>query len=642
MSKLKFNWLDADTNTLVDAGSGAIGVLLEASEGLTSTASGIKIEALKVTNSMLAGSIASTKLTDNDDIAKLSEDEAVTGIWTFNTALPTTSLDPSADNQFVSKGYVDAVAEGLKVKEPAVVATTAAIPAVTYANGTAGVGATLTADAVGVLTIDGRSTLLGDILLIKDQVAGLQNGNYLVTTAGEAAVAFILTRTEDYDEASQIPGASVFVHEGTVNADTTWVNVTNPPITMGTTSLNILQLSGAGLPTASNGVKKVINDLQADLNTLTGAIVDVATDSIAIVDANDSNLTRKESISDLMGIVAGTVTATALSAASGVLKVDVPSLTVDNTPVGADLILTSVGGAPRSSTITGLGALLQGTTATSAITATAGVLAVTIPGVTNKATLVGADSFLISDSADTAANKEISGTIIGTMLAGVGTTSGLKSTTGVLEVDILGLTGKATVVGADSFMISDSAAAGANKDITGTIIGTMLAAGTNSGIASATGNLSIDINDLAINATFDPAADYLPFEDVTDSGSDKALWSVIATAIAGTGLTATNGVLSADTGGATNLMHLVTAGEVSAGFLTLSVATTTASSVTVTPSGGIEQVNKQNVGSTGATADFDIISLNELHINNTGAATGLSGDILAGDILIVQYESAQA
>lgn len=66
------------------------------------------------------------------------------------------------------------------------------------------------------------------------------------------------------------------------------------------------------------------------------------------------------------------------------------------------------------------------------------------------------------------------------------------------------------------------------------------------GISSSAGVLALDINELPVEATFDPAADYCALEDATDNGSNKTLWSVIATAIAGSGITATDGVLSAD------------------------------------------------------------------------------------------------
>ncbi len=55
-----------------------------------------------------------------------------------------------------------------------------------------------------------------------------------------------------------------------------------------------------------------------DLNGLTEATVDIAADSVAIIDANDSNLTRKESLADVIAAIDGT----GLTASSGVLSVD--------------------------------------------------------------------------------------------------------------------------------------------------------------------------------------------------------------------------------------------------------------------------------------------------------------------------------
>ena len=91
--------------------------------------------------------------------------------------------------------------------------------------------------------------------------------------------------------------------------------------------------SGAGLAAtaaviavvnASDGGLAInANDMQLDLNDLAAAAVDVAADSVAIVDANDSNASRKESIADLVTAMAGTgLTATAgtlnLSSTGGV------------------------------------------------------------------------------------------------------------------------------------------------------------------------------------------------------------------------------------------------------------------------------------------------------------------------------------
>lgn len=57
--------------------------------------------------------------------------------------------------------------------------------------------------------------------------------------------------------------------------------------------------------------------LALDLNELTVAVVDVASDSIGIIDANDGNASRKETIADLVSAMAGS----GLTATNGVLDV---------------------------------------------------------------------------------------------------------------------------------------------------------------------------------------------------------------------------------------------------------------------------------------------------------------------------------
>ena len=75
---------------------------------------------------------------------------------------------------------------------------------------------------------------------------------------------------------------------------------------------------------ATNGGLAVTNGtgpdvtLALDFNDLTAAAVSVANDSIAIIDANDSNATRKESIADLASAMGGT----GLTGSSGTLNVD--------------------------------------------------------------------------------------------------------------------------------------------------------------------------------------------------------------------------------------------------------------------------------------------------------------------------------
>ena len=182
---------------------------------------------------------------------------------------------PTADADAATKAYVDSVAEGLDIKESCVAATTAALAAVTYANGASGVGATLTADANGALAaVDGVTLLATERVLIKDQASALQNGIYIVTTVGDAGAAFVLTRAGDMDgsPASEIPGAFTFIEEGTTQADNGFVCTTNAPVTMGTTAINWSQFSGAGQITAGDGLAKAGDVLSVNVDDVTTAI----------------------------------------------------------------------------------------------------------------------------------------------------------------------------------------------------------------------------------------------------------------------------------------------------------------------------------------------------------------------------------
>jgi hypothetical protein len=84
-------------------------------------------------------------------------------------------------------------------------------------------------------------------------------------------------------------------------------------------------------------------------------------------------------------------------------------------------------------------------------------------------------------------------------------------------------------------------------------------------------------------------------------------------------------------------MHLVTSGEVTSGYFTLASSPSAVGNVSAFVVGGLGQVNKQIVGATGATPDFDVLNSNQFHFNNNGAATGLSEHIEEGDILDIQY-----
>lgn len=155
------------------------------------------------------------------------------------TGALTLYADPTQALHAATKQYVDAIKQGLDVKDSVRVATSA--------NLNLAVG--------GLLTVDGVALAAGDRVLVKDQALATENGIYV-------AAAGAWNRAADADSSQEVtPGIYVFVEEGTTNADSGWVLTTNGPITLGTTPLTFTQFSGAGQIVAGTGLQKSGNTL---------------------------------------------------------------------------------------------------------------------------------------------------------------------------------------------------------------------------------------------------------------------------------------------------------------------------------------------------------------------------------------------
>jgi phage-related tail fiber protein len=89
-------------------------------------------------------------------------------------------------------------------------------------------------------TIDGVTLATGDRVLLKNQTSGAENGIWVVAASGSP------TRATDADSSAELVNASVWVAEGTANADTLWTCTTNAPITVGTTALTFTQFVAGG------------------------------------------------------------------------------------------------------------------------------------------------------------------------------------------------------------------------------------------------------------------------------------------------------------------------------------------------------------------------------------------------------------
>jgi hypothetical protein len=192
---------------------------------------------------------------------------ANTDITSVALTTGTITTAPSASSDIVNKSYADSIASGVNFHAACNYATTAALPTNTYNNGSSGVGATLTAVAVGTLTIDSYTLVVGDVgkrLLIKNEATQANNGVYTLTQAGTALLPYILTRATDYDtsgagtnEVDQ--GDYILVISGTTNANTSWVQQTPLPITIGTTSIVFIEFAASQTYTAGTGLTLTTN-----------------------------------------------------------------------------------------------------------------------------------------------------------------------------------------------------------------------------------------------------------------------------------------------------------------------------------------------------------------------------------------------
>lgn len=152
------------------------------------------------------------------------------------------SGDPVVPLGAATKQYVDSISSGLSPRTSCRAGSTAALT-VTYSNGTAGVGATLTnATTQAALVLDGITMVVNDRVLVKDQAGGnqLQNGIYTVTNIGSGSTNWIMTRATDYDQAGPsevVEGSYTVIVEGTVNATNLYVETGAGPFTIGTTPI---------------------------------------------------------------------------------------------------------------------------------------------------------------------------------------------------------------------------------------------------------------------------------------------------------------------------------------------------------------------------------------------------------------------
>lgn len=143
--------------------------------------------------------------------------------------------DPTANLHAATKQYVDGLLANVGKRGRVRVATTANITISTALNN---------GDV-----IDGVTLATGDLVLVKNQTTGSQNGVYVVGASP--------ARSADYDSWDEFPGSLIGVAEGTANGDTLWLCTNNAGGTLGTTAVAFSQLRVFGELLAANNLGDV-------------------------------------------------------------------------------------------------------------------------------------------------------------------------------------------------------------------------------------------------------------------------------------------------------------------------------------------------------------------------------------------------
>jgi len=570
----------------------------------------LQVKSGGVTNDMLAGSIALSKLAEA--VIEADGGQAFTADQSMGSNKLTSLSNGTDANDAVNKSQLDAAVSGISWKEPAQVgnlignATIATIDGLTPAAGDsyvatdAGTPTAGTSDALAagdVAEFDGTSWKK----IVSNSGGYVPSGTRAILSTTTALISPYTDATDDgkivdfsgssntgSDTSDAVEGNAVlvvdpnnvsvyddlgYVFEGTVPSGA-WV-----------------QFTGAGQINAGDGLTKSGNTL----NVGQGNGVNVTADAIAVA-ADSTGGANLATVVDVNSNGVAVKIDDSTISENGSNQLYVPSAGITETQLNSSVAgdgLTGAGGSALSIDIDG-----------STLSVSASGLKVAAAGIT--------------------------GTELNTSVAGNGLTGGGGSALAVGSGNGINVTADAIAVLADS-------TGGANLATVVDVNSNGVAIKIDDDTIGENGSNQLYVKANSIGAAELDETDTYDFtggvvDVVTQSqgdGSTKAAsTSYVDTAVAGM-----------STENIKQEMHKITSGEVTAGYFTLANSPVNAQSVRVTVVNGIHQVSKQVVGSTGATPDFDVLNTSQVHINNNGSATGLSGDMGEDDVVIIEYEA---
>jgi len=440
-----------------------------------------------------------------------------------------------------------------------------------YATAIAGDGLAASSGVLAVGVDDTGIELNSDALRLKD------NGVTLAKMAGIARGSIISGDASGDPQALSVGSAHQFLQsDGT---DLAYVSLSgDATLAAGVLSIGATKVTDAmmnddvatGL--AGNGLSAASGVVAVDLNELSAAAIDVANDSFALIDANDSNGSRKESFADYATAIAGV----GLKADAGVLEVRVTGSVIrsgDKIGISGSIAgdglkylgsINSVTGLEIDLNEMGAGAVAVGADhfvfvdaddsitkkesfadlatamAGNGLAAASGVLAI---GVDDSGIELNSDALRLKDNGVTLA--KMAGIARGSIISGdasgdpqalsVGSAHQFLQSDGT-DLAYVSMSGDATLAaGVLSIGATKVTDAMMNDDVATGLAGV--------GLSAASGVLALDSSELSDAAV--ASGDKFVFQDATDDSTKKESIDDIATFMAGPGLNAASGVLSA-------------------------------------------------------------------------------------------------